>query len=396
MKFLSKFILFFLFIAILGLVIAYARGYRFDFQNRSLNSTGIIAVSSYPKTAKIYINGLLKGVTDANLTLSPGNYQVEIKKEGYTSWTKSINLKGELVINIDTVLYPINPTLSPLTNLGIIKAIPLEDTNKIIVFTETGVYLFEAGRRPLSFFPPLKTIVKKELFLETIDFSTGLVSVSPDLKQAIFEFDQSGEKYAYLLSLEEENQSSLDLSLSEQSKQALIDAWEKQKQANFLKILETYPSDFVKIASDSFKVIAFSPNETKVLYQSLVNIDLPTMTKQPLIATNQAQETKNLKKNGVYVYDKKEDKNYEISNAQSVNSLIDQSIQWYFDSRHLVIEEAKKISIVDYDNSNRLAVYSGPFEAKFFTTTSDGKIIILANLNPEANKLPDLYLVGIR
>jgi len=370
---------------ILGLVIAYARGYRFDFQNRSLSSTGIIAITSYPKTAKIYINSLLKGVTDANLTLSPGNYQVEIKKEGYTSWTKSINLKGELVINIEAVLYPINSTLSPLTNLGVIKAIPLEDTDKVIVFTETGIYLFEAGRRPLSFFPPLKTIVKKELFPETIDFSTGLVSVSPDLKQAIFEF---ASEYTYLLSLEEENQSALDLSLSEQSKQALIDAWEKQKQANFLKILETYPSDFAKIASDSFKAIALSPNETKVLYQSLVNIDLPTMTKQPLIATNQAQETRNLKKNGVYVYDKKEDKNYEISNAQS--------IQWYFDSRHLVIEEAKKISIVDYDNNNRQAVYSGPFGAKFFTTTSDGNIIILANLNPEANKLPDLYLVGIR
>ncbi|PIQ72369.1 hypothetical protein COY13_02730 [Candidatus Roizmanbacteria bacterium CG_4_10_14_0_2_um_filter_36_35] len=385
MKLLSRLIFFFLFIVILGLVIAYARGYRFDFQNRSLSSTGIIAITSYPKTAKIYINSLLKGVTDANLTLSPGNYQVEIKKEGYTSWTKSINLKGELVINIEAVLYPINSTLSPLTNLGVIKAIPLEDTDKVIVFTETGVYLFEAGRRPLSFFPPLKTIVKKELFPETIDFSTGLVSVSPDLKQAIFEF---ASEYTYLLSLEEENQSALDLSLSEQSKQALIDAWEKQKQANFLKILETYPSDFAKIASDSFKAIALSPNETKVLYQSLVNIDLPTMTKQPLIATNQAQETRNLKKNGVYVYDKKEDKNYEISNAQS--------IQWYFDSRHLVIEEAKKISIVDYDNNNRQAVYSGPFGAKFFTTTSDGNIIILANLNPEANKLPDLYLVGIR
>jgi hypothetical protein len=51
---------------------------------------------------------------------------------------------------------------------------------------------------------------------------------------------------------------------------------------------------------------------------------------------------------------------------------------------------------VDYDNSNRQAVYSGPFEANFFTTTSDGKIIVLANLNPEGNKLPDLYLVGIR
>ena len=113
-----------------------------------------------------------------------------------------------------------------------------------------------------------------------------------------------------------------------------------------------------------------------------------------MIATNQTVETRGLKKNGLYVYDKKEDKNYFIGNWKSINSNF--PIQWYFDSRHLVIEENKKISIVDYDNENKQTVYSGPFESNFFTTTSDGKIIVLVNLNPEANKLPDLYLVGIR
>ena len=386
MKFLSKFIFFLLFLTILVSVIAYARGYRFDYKNKSLSSTGIIAVTSYPKTAKIYLNGLLHGVTDNNLTLSPGDYQIDIKKEGFTSWSKKVNLKGELVVNIDAVLYPANPSLSPLTNLGIVKAVPLEDTDKIVVFAEEGVYLFEAARRPLSFFPPLKTIVKKELFTTPIDFSTVEVEISPDQKQAIVD--------NYLISLEEENQSILDLSLSAESKQALITAWGEQKQANFLKILETYPPEFSKIASDSFKVISFSPNETKVLYQSLDNVSLSQMITPPLIATNQAIETRSLKKGGFYIYDKKEDKNYFISNFEFRISNF--NIQWYFDSRHLVIEEDKKISIADYDNTNRQPVYSGPFEAKFFTTSSDGKILILANLNPEANKLPDLYLVGIR
>lgn len=379
MKIISKLILFVIFIAVLAIVIVYARGYRFDYQNRSLTSTGIIAVSSYPKTAKIYLNDSLKGVTDTNLTLPPGNYQIDIKKEGYTSWSKKVNLKGELVVNIDVILYPINPSLSPLTNLGIIKAVPLDSSNKVIVFSETGVYLFEAAKRPLSFFPPLKTIVKKELFPEDIDFSKVSVDVSPDLKQAIID--------NYLVSLEEENQSPLDLSLSESSKETLIDAWEKQKQDNFMKILETFPLEFTKIASDSFKVVAFSPNETKVLYQAQTDINLERMINPPLISSNQTQETRDIKKNSFYVYDKKEDKNYLIT---------DDRTQWYFDSKHLVVEEDKKISIIDYDNENKQAVYSGPFEANFFTTSSDGKIIILANLNPEANELPDLYLVSIR
>lgn len=389
MKFIFKIILFFLFLIILGLVIAYARGYRVDFQNKSLNSTGIIAITSYPKTAKIYINNQFRGVTDANFTLPSGNYQVEIKKDGYTSWKKSIKLKGELVVNIDALLYPINPSLSPLTNLGIIKAIPIDSSNKVIVFSQSGIHLFEAAKRPLSFFPALKTIAKIELFPEGIDFYKATVDISPDLKQAIID--------NYLISLEEENQSLIDLSLSETSKETLISAWEEQKLANFSKILETYPLEFRKIASESFKIISFSPNETKVLYQALKDVKLQSIINPPLIATNQTQEKREIKKDYLYVYDKKEDKNYEISQINSNHqSLAGSFIQWYFDSRHLVIEEDKKISIIDYDNENKQTVYSGPFEANFFTTSSDGKIIILANLNPQANQLPDLYLVGIR
>jgi len=386
MRILFRILFFFTFAAILGLVIAYARGYRFDFQNKSLNSTGIIAVTSYPKTAKIYINGELRGVTDANFTLSPGNYNIEIKKEGYTNWKKSIRLKGELVVNIDALLYPVNPSLSPLTNLGIIKAFPIDDSNKVIVFAETGVYLFEAATRPLSFFPPLKTIAKKELFHTDLDFSKATINISPDLKQAIVD--------NYLLSLEEENQSILDLSLSETSKETLINAWEEQRQANFTKILETFPTGFSKIASDSFKIIAFSPNETKVLYQAVKNTNLSQMIK-PVIASNQTLETRELKKSHFYVYDKKEDKNYEIPTTDHQPPTTN-FIQWYFDSRHLVIEEDKKISIIDYDGTNKQSIYSGPFESSFFNTTDDGKIVILTNLNAQLNELPDLYLVGIR
>ena len=71
-------------------------------------------------------------------------------------------------------------------------------------------------------------------------------------------------------------------------------------------------------------------------------------------------------------------------------------MQWYFDSKHIFINEGKKIVSIDFDGGNRQTVYSGPYESDFFNTTQTGDLIILANLNPEANKLPDLYLVGIR
>lgn len=380
MKFIFRLIFFAVFVIVLASVIAYARGYRLDFQQRSFKSNGIIAATSLPKAAKIYIDGDLKGVTDTNITLSPGNYFVEIKKDGYTSWSKKINLKGELVINVDPVLFPINPSLSPLTNLGIIKAVNTEDGDKIVIIASNAIYLFDVGKRPLPFFPPLSKIVSLDLFSNVTDFAKTNVIFSPDQKQAIFEFDDSS---SYLLSIDEDNLNPLEVTLS---KEALTEAWQNEKEKNFTKILETFPKDFDKIASDSFNIISFSPNETKVLYQAKEDVDLPLMIKPPLIATNQTGEERSIKRGRTYIYDRKEDKNYLVSS----------NAKWYFDSRHLIIEENKKIFIVDYDDTNKQTIYSGPFESFFFNPTNDGKIIVLINLNSQVNELPDLYLVGIR
>ncbi len=372
-------------------LIGYARGYRFDVEKRSVKSTGIISATSNPKAAKIYVNGELKGVTDTNLTLPPENYLVEIKKEGYTSWSKKINLKGELVINVDPVLFPVNPSLSPLTNLGIIKAIPTEDGDKIVIIASGSAYLFDAGKKTLPFFPPLNKIVDLSLLLNITDFKGIKITFSPDQKQAIFASPDVKSEQSYLLSLDENNLNPLDVTLS---KEALIQAWQNEKDKNNTKILETFPKDFDKIASSSFEIIAFSPNETKVLYKANNNVELPLMIKPPLISTNQTTEERSVIKNKTYVYDRKEDKNFPLL-VTSPYSLIP-SIKWYSDSRHFVVEEEKKISIVDYDDTNKQTIYSGPFESSFFNPTSDGKIVVLINLNSQVNELPDLYLVGIR
>ena len=381
MKTVFRLLFFLFFVVVLASVIAYARGYRFDIEKRLVKSTGIISATSNPKAAKIFINGELKGVTDTNLTLPPENYLVEIKKEGYTSWSKKINLKGELVVNVDPVLFPVNPSLSPLTNLGIIKAVASDDGDKIVLIASGSAYLFDAGKKTLPFFPPLNKIVDLSLLPNIIDYKNIKVSFSPDQKQVIF---ASPDEAAYLLSLDENNLNPLDVTLS---KEALIQAWQNEKNKNNAKILETFPKDFDKIASASFEVVSFSPNETKVLYKAKESVELPLMIKPPLISTNQTPEERSVIKEKVYVYDRKEDKNFQ---------LLSPNLKWYFDSRHFVVEEEKKISIVDYDNTNKQTIYSGPFESFFFNATNDGKIVVLINLNSQINELPDLYLVGIR
>jgi len=394
MKLLYRIIFLVGFLAIIGFVIAYARGYRLDLEKKVVTSTGILAISSYPKAAKIYINNEFKGVTDQNLILPPGNYQIDIKKEGYTNYSKKIDLKGELVVTLEPVLFPINPALSPLTNLGIVKAVSINDADQIIIFVDKGVddlenkngiYLFESNKSPLPFFQSLKLIIlKSKLPLDT-DFTKTKVTVSPDAKEAVFEFNNS----AFLLSLEQENLETFDVT---SSKKTLIDAWKEQSIKDNSKILETFPIEFANIASESANIISFAPSDTKILYQANENISIPLIIDPGIIAADQTQEQRNLKKGYFYIYDKKEDKNYEISNSLST----DQLIQWYFDSKHLLINKDKKIVIMDYDGTNEQTVYSGPFENNFFSSTNDGKIIVLINLNSQVNVLPDLYLVGIR
>lgn len=409
MNFLYRIGLFLTFLAIAILIIAYARGYRIDFKKKSFKSTGIISVSSNPKAAKIFVNNELKGVTDTNVSLPPGDYQIDIKKEGHTSYSKKITLKGELVMTVDALLFPSNPSLSPLTNLGIVKAIPIDQTDKIIIFvdnktstqsaneeTKNGIYLFEANRKPLNILSPLKLLLSKNLLPKDYDFIPTSVTFSPDFKQVIFEFNISESKKptAFLLSLEEVNNTLFDITAS---KQKLTEAWDKEKMKNQLKILETFPKEITKVASSSFKIISFSPNENKFLYKTNKPILLPPGITPPIIAANQTKEERSLVQNRYYVYDKKEDKNYNISSYLSKETLDnDELVTWYFDSKHLLVNEKKRIAIMDYDGNNKQTVYSAAFENDFITTTSDGNLIVLANLNPEANLYPDLYAVGIK
>jgi len=389
MKIVYRIIALIIFSILLIAVISYARGYRFNPQNNRVTPTGILAVISWPKAASIYINGQLKGVTDTNLTLVPGKYTVEVKKEGYTSWQKTLILKGELVESAEAVLFPVNPSLSPLTNIGVTRAVAVENTDRVLIFSQNdkpekdGVYLYDANKKPISFLPPLKLLVLKTKLAGDVDFSKATVSFSPDLKQTIVDFTA----VAYLLSLDENNDQPLDVT---NSKEALFEAWNEEKQKEIQTLLGTYPKDIAQIATDSFQIISFSPDKLRFLYRAQKKMSLPVAIKPPLIGTNQTPEKRDLFKNQYYVYDKKEDKNYPIT----VNP--DQTIIWFPDSRHLVINEAKQISIKDYDDTNKQTVYSGPFDADFLAMTSDDKLLVLINLNPKNNRLPDIYAVGIR
>ncbi len=423
------------FVLILIGVIAYARGYRFNFDEGKVTSTGIVSVSSAPKPAKVYVNGELKGATDINLTLPFGQYKIEVKKDGYTSWEKSISLKGEIVMSLDAHLFPKNPSLTPLTNLGIVKALPVGTTDKIIIMSQTGdiekdgIYLFESSQRTIAIFPPLKPLLLKSVLPENADLTTASINYSPNYRQAILTLMTEDIETSYLISLDNENTELFDIT---SSKENILQAWNVEKNEEIAKVIETLPKEIVTIASDSFQIIAISPNEKRIMYRAKSNTTLPLVINPPLIGANQTQEQRNLVAGGIYIYDKKEDKNYKIpveitiienetkpnedqeivvsdpTATDSATSTIPQLwypdvvsqvleiVQWYPTSDYIAIKEKNHISVMQYDGDNKETVYAGPFQKDFFMIAPDWNLLVVINLNPQVNSVGDLYSVGIK
>lgn len=403
---LTLFSLIFFFILLIGLIM-YARGYRINFSQKNITSTGIIVASSYPDGAKIYINNVLKGATNSTVALTPGTYFIEIKKTGYSSWSKQIKIKGEVVFKVEALLFPQNPSLSPLTSLGIQKAVFSEKDSYVIIFSslddtkKDGIYLLDTSKKTISIFNPLKLLTLKSAFPRSLNFKTADVLFSPDGKQIIVSFfdinerpTQNTYRASYLLSTTEQTFEPFDIT---RSKNTIEQSWNEQAEEKKKKILAIVRDPFPQIASASMNIISFSPDDSKILYQAKEHAILPPLIIPRLIGTNQTPENRTLQKNHLYIYDKKEDKNFEMNlSTFNFGLLTFDSILWYPDSQHIVINEGKTITVVDYDGQNKQTVYSGPHESSFFAITPDGRILILANLNPEMNNYPDMYAVGIR
>ncbi len=419
---LPKIIILGLFLVLLIGVISYARGYRFNLQEGTVTSTGIISVNSTPRAAQVYINDELKGATDTNITLPYGQYDVEVKKEGYTSWSKHISLKGEIVISLNAVLFSKNPSLTPLTNIGVNAIHSVGNTDRIILISETGdveqdgIYLFEPSTTPVSLFPPLKLLMLRSLVPVTLDFTSSTFVYGPQYRQAIVSFQYVNEperSISYLVSLENENVELFEIT---NSVDEIIAKWHEEKNKEMAKVIETLPKLFQPIATESFHIISVSPDEKRVMYLSKDDASLPLIIDPPLIGANQTEEHRDIKQGKLYIYDKKEDKNFlipvEIALEKAVfdpkivpatnlvndaiSTVVLNTVKWYPTSEYIAINEDDTISVLQYDGTNRETVYAGPFDQSYFGISPDWNLMVIINLNPQNNEFGDLYSIGIR
>jgi hypothetical protein len=111
----------------------YSQGYRIDFQEQRIVQTGAFYFKVSPSQTDIYLDGKLKDSTNFLVNSSlikgllPGQYALEVKKDGYYPWQKTLEIKEKQVTEIkNIVLFPIEPDFKVL-------ATTTEDINKIIL-----------------------------------------------------------------------------------------------------------------------------------------------------------------------------------------------------------------------------------------------------------------------
>ena len=110
MKKLMRFLLLFgcvlTFVCLAPLTVFYAQGYRLDRENNRFIETGTIFLRSYPKEAQVLIDN---EPFDQNKSpfkidgLEPGEYNIQIKKQGYSTWSKTLAVLPTLVTKAENI-----------------------------------------------------------------------------------------------------------------------------------------------------------------------------------------------------------------------------------------------------------------------------------------------------
>lgn len=371
-------------------IIAYGRGYRINLKKPTrLQPTGIVTATSDPVAAQVLVDGQIKTATNNSFTLPPGWYTVTIRKEGYQPWEKKLRVQGEVVTRADAYLFPTNPSLSPITTSGILSPAvsPGGTTIAYIVpdgpnpdgAKKPGLYTLELSDRPLGGRNrDSKLVIPRAFPRET------RLAWSPDGTKILV----AEGKVNTLYDLTKTPAQILPATETATWPQAAAD----REQAK----LAAFKQPFIDALTASARILSFSPDETKVLYEATASAAIPRVLDPPLIGANPTEETRSITPGNLYVYDSSEDKNYLFLEKREMGNPVRRAV-WMPTSKHLLLVEKDKIDAVEYDRTNWVTIYAGPFDDSFVAPwPSADRIVILTNLNPNASKQPNLYTVNLR
>lgn len=381
---LTSFIIGIFLLAGTSIAVFYARGYRFlpgQDGNTIIKGTGLLVVTSNPDGAKVFVNDHLTTATNTTVNLPEGDYEIRITKDGYSTWKKKITINNEVVSKANALLFPNAPRLESITLTG--ASNPVADPLvTFLAFTvasssadKNGIYILDMNGRSLLNLGVSATQIATDL---QDSFSRSTLEFSPDGAELLSTISGKLKPTTYLLTAKNFNSQPRDVTTTLFS----IDRnWRKLKSEKDQKLVSSLSKkELISIVSLNFSNMIFSPDHDKILYTASSAAQLPIFISPPLKGTNSTPEQRNISSGNTYVYDIKEDRNYLIE--QSQDGITKTFYRWHPDSEHLIYVQDKKIIVEDYDGSNKVTVYAGPFEDDLVFPWTDGSsLVVLTNLN---------------
>ena len=370
---------FWVFLAIIGTltlasvaIVFFARGYKIDLRNGGVEKTGMILVKSRPDGAKVFLDGKFVTATNNPISgLKPGKYDLKIVKDGFFEWSKKVEVKEELVTEVDALLIPLSPALTPLTSTGV-KSPTLSSNRDRIAFLKSngkpGIYTLNlSGGQPLLGF--LRANIKPlVLDTERIAFSAAEgIFWSPNDAEMLVQMNAQG---FYRLKLGPEG----TVEATSSATPTLKD-WEEIAQAKrrLMASRIKIPRNLEEIALAT--TTPWSPDEKKFIYR---------------------RENEGVTEYWVF------DGSDPLPVARRRNNLVLKTetpekikISWFADSQHLILIEDGTVSLIEIDGRNKTQVYSGKLASnEVFSTPAGDKLIILTSFVEGA--APNLYAISLR
>ncbi len=394
---LSSIFILFLLLAATVLVILYGKGYRIGnlFNGRpTISKTGLLVTTSVPDGAQVFINGNLTTATDDTIDLLPGEYTVKITKEGYFPWEKKVQIQKEVVTKADALLFPTAPRLENITSSGIEHPV-LDPSGKKLAFRvasqsarKNGLYVLDMNSTPIL---TLSSSARQITDDVTDFFSKATYEWSPDGEEIIATItnDETQLSTYYLLRANTFNTTPQNITATLPT---IKDTWETERQEKAEARISGLPKKLKSLITDNFKIISWSPDDTKILYTASRSAEIPMVITPRHIGLDLMREVRNIEEGNVYVYDISDDFNTKILDKSEPTL----PVQWMPDSDHLVIVRDNKIQILEDDGTNNTTVYAGPFVNSYvFPWPNVSKLVILTNFN-NAGAPANLYTIGLK
>src|SRR4030066_924836 len=287
-------------VGIAGFFISFfARGYKFNPKTLKFSPSGLLLIKSNPDGAQIFINGELKTITNANRSLAPGTYDIDLKKEGYNSWSKRLIIEKEIVTEIEAHLFKKTPSLSPLTFTTSLNPISSYDSTKIaysipatidnINQDKEGLWVIETVNLPLGFARDPKRITDGDL-------KNASWQWSPDGRELLLKTVNGNyllEAGVYTPQNKRINISSTIITLLKQ--------WQKEEQSRLSAQMRGIVKEMADILQRKASFILFSPDDTNILYKASGDATIPDNLIEAVPGASTQKQERDIKKDRIIV-----------------------------------------------------------------------------------------------